>query len=129
MSRYIITSTVQIEVNDAGEVSVISKETKMEEVRMKESTIACRHQLNVSEKKYGILTFGKKNPIGSVLPLDSDIKVIYEGQIYEGHSHKTTQGRIDRLTSLIYENFCENDWIQVEYNEVSKELKIVKTDR
>lgn len=128
MGRYLITSVTEVEVNEDGTLTIVSKETKMEPKQINQEIIRTQHQINVSEKRYGILTFGKKDQLGQAIPLDSEIKLIFLDKEYFGHSHKDTQGRIDRLR-FICENFHVNEWLEAEYHTSEKILYITKLQR
>lgn len=83
------------------------------------------HILGVAEKRYGIFTLGSKSVIGQVLPRDTDITVIFEGNSYPAHTHKTTTGRIDRLSSLLnLQHLHVNTRLAYEYNVDKKELLV-----
>lgn len=125
MGRFVITSITEVEVNDDGSMTIVSKETKLEPKQLNQEIIKTRHQVNVSEKRYGILTFGKKDVLGQEIPLDSDIKIFFLNKEYYGHSHKETQGRIDRCRFVCeYFNVCE--WFDAEYHTKDKVLYITK---
>lgn len=83
------------------------------------------HILGVAEKRYGIFTLGSKSIIGKMLPRDTDIKVIFEGKTYSAHTHKTSGGRIDRLSALLNLEYIHvNTRLMYEYDAEKKELYV-----
>ncbi len=83
------------------------------------------HILGVAEKRYGIFTLGSKSVIGRMLPRDTDITVIFNGKSYPAHTHKTSGGRIDRLSALLNLNYIHvNTLLLYEYNMEKKELYV-----
>lgn len=83
------------------------------------------HILGVAEKRYGIFTLGSKSVIGRILPRDTDITVFFDGKSYSAHSHKTSGGRIDRLSALLnLECIHVNTKLIYEYNVEKKELYV-----
>lgn len=102
-------------------------------IKKNTATINNPHQPNIikmsrtlqpSEIQYGILTLGSKSPIGRILPLNQDIVVIFNGLKYQAHSHKSSHGRLDRLSSLV-KNFQAGTQLDFEYNIQSKKLNII----
>lgn len=86
------------------------------------------HQLGVAEIRYGILTLGTKSVIGRIIPRDADITVVFGGNQYPAHSHKTSGGRIDRLSSLM-RHFVVTTVLDLEYDANAKELRILSASR
>ena len=123
--KVIITTVTELEIYENGEVKVIS-ETTSKEVKADAAPCSVVHRINVSEKRYGILTFGKKEELGRAIPMNCDITVRYKGNEYEAKSHATTQGRIDRLTGLICENFNVGEKIKATYEKEQQILFIEK---
>lgn len=83
------------------------------------------HILGVAEQRYGIFTLGSKSVIGRILPRETDINVIFERKIYPAHTHKTSGGRIDRLSSLLsLKHLHVNTLLLYEYDVEKKELLI-----
>lgn len=87
------------------------------------------HILGVAEKRYGIFTLGSKSIIGRMLPRDTDITVIFEGKSYPAHTHKTSGGRIDRLSALLNLEYIHvNTKLLYEYNIERNELYVSMMD-
>ncbi|MEF9951075.1 MAG: hypothetical protein RR840_03200 [Clostridium sp.] len=95
-----------------------------EEAPVEEGVVKMVRTLKASEVNYGIITLGSKSPIAEVMPLNKDIKVVYQGEEFEGHSHKTSAGRIDRL-SLLVKKFKIGKTLEVEYNVKEGKLTIL----
>lgn len=85
--------------------------------------------LGVAEKRYGIFTLGSKSIIGRILPRDTDITVFFDGKSYSAHTHKTSGGRIDRLSALLnLENIHVNTKLIYEYDDKKKELYVTLSE-
>lgn len=124
MKLEIITRTT-LDVREDGTTVVIDKNTEVRNIEVKLPTTASEnHKFNVSEKRYGILTFSRKGKIAEILPLNTDITVIFNGVSYAGHSHSSSKGRIDRLSGLIRNNFNVGTEITAVYNDLNKTLII-----
>lgn len=83
------------------------------------------HILGVAEKRYGIFTLGSKSVIGRILPRDTDITVFFDGKSYFAHTHKTSGGRIDRLSALLNLEYIHvNTKLIYEYDDGKKELYV-----
>ncbi|WP_147564941.1 hypothetical protein [Clostridium tyrobutyricum] len=87
------------------------------------TVITMQRVLQVAEIRYGILTLGSKSPIGRILEQDEDIVVIFNGMRYQCHTHKISQGRIDRITAIM-KNFNVGSLLELSYNTENKELSI-----
>ena len=88
------------------------------------------HILGVAEKRYGIFTLGSKSVIGRMLPRDTDITVIFNGKSYPAHTHKTSGGRIDRLSALLNLNYIHvNTLLLYEYNVEKKNCMFLCRNR
>ena len=119
----IITETL-IEEKNGNPVVVASKS---EIVQISIPPIIFEHKLNVSEKRYGIFTFGAKSSIAQYLqPPGSSITVKYKDDTYTATVHLTTKGRIDGLTALIRDNnkFFVGRSREYEYNPTTRTLTI-----
>lgn len=126
MKIEIVTKTI-LDVREDGTTVVIDKNTEVRNVDVQLPTSASeKHKLNVSEKRYGILTFSRKGKIAEILPLNTDITVIFDGVSYAGHSHSQSRGRIDRLSGLIRNNFNVGTEITAIYDDLNKTLIISK---
>lgn len=90
-----------------------------------DTPLKMEHIIGVAEKRYGIFTLGSKSIIGRMLPRDTDITVIFEGNPYPAHTHKTSGGRIDRLSALLNQEYIHvNTRMIYEYNIDKKELYV-----
>lgn len=90
-----------------------------------DTPLKMEHIIGVAEKRYGIFTLGSKSIIGRMLPRDTDITVIFEGNSYPAHTHKTSGGRIDRLSALLNQEYIHvNTRMIYEYNIDKKELYV-----
>ena len=106
----IITETILDEVN--GKTVVVS--TKSEILQVTVPPINFTHALNISERKYGILTFGAKSSIAQYLQPGATVRVMCDGEEFKATVHLTTKGRIDGLTSLISsktDNTIKRFWV------------------
>lgn len=74
-----------------------------------------QRKLGVAEIRYGIFTLGSKSVIGQVLPRDTDVTVFFDGVSYSAHTHKTSGGRVDRLSALLRQ-FHVGSELSFEYN-------------
>lgn len=126
MKRYSLTQITHFQVQDDGTMLVTNKSETLEEINDDVQTFKCKHQLNVSEKRYGILTLGSKDKLGFSIPADTDINVVYDGNSYIAHSHKSVHGRLDRLSKLICNHFNVNEWVTIEYDSRQLQLSIYK---
>ncbi|MEG1416372.1 MAG: hypothetical protein RSC49_07180 [Clostridium sp.] len=97
---------------------------KVKDEPKEEGIVKMVRTLKASEVNYGIITLGSKSPIAEVMPLNKDIKVVYKGEEFEGHSHKTSAGRIDRLSPLV-KKFKVGKTIELEYNVKENTLNIL----
>lgn len=93
----IITKTTIDNVN--GTPVIISSVSEIHQISIPPITFT--HKLNVSERRYGIFTFGAKASISQFLQPGATLKVRCDGEDFIGNVHLTTRGRVDGLTSLI----------------------------
>ena len=115
----VITETMLEEVN--GGLVVLS--TKSEIVQVSIPPIRFSHKINVSERRYGILTFGAKASITQFLQSGEKVVVKCDDEEFIATVHLTTKGRIDGLTGLISsktdaikKRFWVGNTIDCEYN-------------
>ena len=124
MKFEIINRTV-MEARDDGTLVVVETSNNVNILDVVLPTTATEtHTVNASEKRYGILTFSRKNPIAKILPLNHDIVVRYLDVEYSGHSHSSCPGRIDRLSKLIHSNFDEGTKILATFDANTNTLLI-----
>lgn len=124
MKFEIMTNTI-VDMQGDGTIAVISNDTKVRAIDDQFlSTAVEKHVITKSELQYGILTFSRKSDIARLLPLDLNIDVCYKEITYQGHTHASSKGRVDRLTSLLKNNFEIGDEIVATFDSKTKTLSI-----
>lgn len=91
------------------------------------------HTITETQNKFGILTLGAKNSIGALIPVQEEIRLIFNGKAYTNKpiiTHKTVKGRIDGLTDF-YTNTPELTVgtklkVKFDYEKKILELKSIK---
>jgi len=121
-----ITVNLEVEFNEVTKIFNI-KDQNTQIQTLSKLPLKMKRKLGVAEIRYGIFTLGSKSIIGQTLPQDTDICVIYNGNSYPAHTHKTSIGRIDRLSSLT-RNFHVGTCLTFEYDASKNELTVDKTD-
>lgn len=128
LEKLSVTIDLEISYDTGSNTFVVEKSNTRINTTNQPAIIKMERVLQVAEIRYGILTLGSKSSIGKILPLDEDITVIFKDITLQAHTHKTSPGRIDRLSSIIKqfpEKFRVGKRLEVEYHIVSKELYIL----
>lgn len=130
LKKFIINFTIEMLYDaDKDEFKIIETKPDIKKIETIETKNSIEHEVTDTEYRYGILLLGAKNEVGSSIPLDTEVKVKVNGEIYgRAKSHKKIKGRIDGLShifKLITNDLINNPKITISFDLENKILEII----
>lgn len=93
-------------------------------VKAKQETYKTSRLLNSTEIKYSLLTLGINNPVAQVLPIDTEIKLIFQNKVYNVKTHTITKGRIGLAKFFKDYPLKEGTLVNISYTPATKEMTL-----
>lgn len=107
-----------------GECKIVSMKHDIKSQEKINDVVFEEHVITPSQMKYGILTFGAKSLIGSIIPKDTQVGFSILGNTFRAKTHNKIQGRIDGLT-LLFQELCIPTGYKLNVDEVvSKTIEL-----